>query len=210
MSAMAAPAAPASLASTTPPPRGTGPMPWRITIKQYRDLGETGCFNGLKTMLIRGEVFTRVFPNPPHDVTLGLTDRWLNRIFVSGYHVRNQMGFDIGTNNDPGPDLAVVPGDIRDYTAATPKVAVLIVEVADSSLDIDTTTKAELYATAGVPDYWVIDFVNRQVIIFRDPASLPAGLGATAYQSRLTFAATDSVSPLHAPNASIRVADLLP
>lgn len=206
---MSAQAALASLASTTSPPEG-GPKPWRITITQYRELGDTGCFNGVKTMLIRGEVYTMVFPNPPHDVSLGLTDRWLNRVFVTGYHVRNQMGFDIGTNNDPGPDLAVVPGDIRDYATATPRVAVLIVEVADSSLDIDTTTKAELYATAGVPDYWVIDLVNRQIIIFRDPAPLPAGLGATAYQSRHTFGPNDSVTPLHAPNASICVADLLP
>jgi Uma2 family endonuclease len=207
---MSALAAPALLAPTTPPPVGSGWKPWRLTIPQYRKLGETGWLNGVKTMLIHGEVYTMVFPNPPHDVALSLTDRWLNRVFATGYYVRNQMGFDIGTNNDPGPDLAVVPGDIRDYAAATPRVAVLIVEVADTSLDMDTTTKAELYATAGVPDYWVIDLVNRQIIVFRDPAPLPSGLGATAYQNRHTFGPTDSVSPLHAPTASVRVADLLP
>jgi Uma2 family endonuclease len=202
MSAMAAP--------VTPPPVGNGPKPWRITIKQYRKLGETGCFNGLKTMLIRGEVYTMVFPNPPHDVALGLTDDWLRKVVPPGYHVRNQMGFDIGTNNDPGPDLAVVPGDRRDYSTKTATTAILIIEVAESSLDMDTTTKAELYATANVPDYWVIDLVNRQIIVFRDPAPLPAGLGATAYQNRQTFGPADSVSPLHVPTASVRVADLLP
>ena len=120
------------------------------------------------------------------------------------------MGFDIGTRNDPGPDLAVVPGTIRDYSSQTPTIALLIVEVADSSLDLDTTTKTELYATANVLDYWVVDLENCQIIVFRNPEPLPAGLGATAYRTRIVFQATDFLSPLAAPNASVRVADLLP
>ena len=91
-----------------------------------------------------------------------------------------------------------------------PTTALLIVEVARSSLFVDTTTKADLYATAGVADYWVVDVDNRQLLVFRDPAPLPAGLGATAYQTRLTFADTDTVSPLAMPTAAVRVADLLP
>ncbi len=75
---------------------------------------------------------------------------------------------------------------------------------------MDTTTKAELYATAGVPDYWVIDLENRQLLIYRDPVALPAGLGATAYRTHLAFGPNDSVSPLAAPTASVKVADLLP
>ncbi len=86
----------------------------------------------------------------------------------------------------------------------------LIVEVADSSLFLDTTTKAELYATAGVPDYWVIDLENRRLLVFRDPVPLPAGLGATAYQTHRAHAPHDTVSPLAAPTASVRVGDLLP
>ncbi len=194
----------------TPPPVGDGLKPWRVTTQQYRTLGETGWFNGVKTMLIHGVVYTMVMPKPPHDVALGLTDDWLRTIFTTGYHVRIQMGFDIGTENNPGPDIAVVPGSRRDYTTATATTAVLIVEVADSSVDVDTTTKAELYATAGVPDYWVIDLDNRKLIVFRDPTPLPAGLGATAYRDRQVLGPNESVSPLHAPNASIRVADLLP
>jgi hypothetical protein len=51
---------------------------------------------------------------------------------------------------------------------------------------------------------------NRQLHVFRDPQPLPAGLGATAYQTHLTLSPTDTVSPLAAPGASILVSDLLP
>ena len=196
---------------TRPPaPRSPLPMPARWTIAEYRRLGEAGAFVNRRTILLYGEIFDMLMPTPPHDVALGLTDDWLRSVFTSGVHVRNQMGFDFGTDSDPGPDLAVVTGTIRDYTTGMPTAARLIVEVARSSLHIDTTTKAELYATAGIADYWVVDVENRQLLVFRDPAPLPAGLGATAYQTRLTLADTDTVAPLALPTAAVRVADLLP
>ncbi|QEL15386.1 Uma2 family endonuclease [Limnoglobus roseus] len=86
----------------------------------------------------------------------------------------------------------------------------MVVEVSNGTLGFDATTKAELYATAGVPDYWVIDLEGRQLLVYRDPALLPTGLGATAYRSHQVFGPDASVSPLAAPTAGIRVADLLP
>ncbi|HET6575653.1 MAG TPA: Uma2 family endonuclease [Fimbriiglobus sp.] len=200
------------LAPSTPPPVAArpGPQPFRWTIEQYRELGKLDVFQGVRTMLIDGEIYTMVMPNPPHDTALALTEEWLRTAFPTGHHVRTQKGFNIGTRNDPGPDLAVVPGSIRDYATQTPTTAVLIVEVTETSLFTDTTTKAELYATAGVPDYWVIDLENRRLLVYRDPEPLPAGLGATAYRNHLAFSPADSVSPLAAPHSSIAVADLLP
>jgi Uma2 family endonuclease len=187
-----------------------GPQPYRFTIEAYRKIGVTGLFHDIKTMLIDGEILTMPLPNPPHDTALNLTYEFLRAAFPTGHHIRNQQGFDVGTDNDPGPDLAVVAGSIRDYMSHTPTTAVMIVEIADSSLFLDTTTKAELYATAGVPEYWVIDLENQKALIFRDPVDLPAGLGATAYRTRETFGPTDSIAPLAAPTSSVKIADLLP
>lgn len=205
MSAILAPQPPQSAAR---PQARLEPVRW--TIAEYRDLGRFGLLTGRKTILLHGEIFAVPMPNPPHDVALGLADAWLRATFAVGHHVRCQMGFDVGADSDPGPDLAVVKGTIRDYTAAMPTTAVLIVEVASTSLATDTTTKAELYATAGVPDYWVIDVDNRKLHVFRDPAPLPAGLGATAYRTSFTLADTDTVAPLALPSATVPVADLLP
>jgi Uma2 family endonuclease len=204
------PAQPVPAGSTTSTSSTSGPQPYRWTIAEYRELDKTGLFHDKKTMLLDGELYVMVMPNPPHDTALGLVEEWLRTVFTSGHHVRTQKGFDIGARNDPGPDVAVVPGSLRDYATKTPTSAILVVEVADSSLQIDSTKKPELYATARVPDYWVIDLPNRRLLVYRDPAPSPAGLGAAAYKTHLTFGPGDSVSPLAAPNSSIRVADLLP
>src|SRR5438105_790329 len=117
MSAITTPSAPAGTTTPPPAPARGGPQPWRWTIEQYRQLGPTRIFDGLKTMLIDGEIYTMTFPNPPHNTALNLTYEFLRAAFPTGHHIRNQMAFDIGTKNSPGPDLAVVPGSIRDYTA---------------------------------------------------------------------------------------------
>ena len=208
MSAITMP--PATLPASTPPPSASGPKPHRFTIDEYRELYRTGLFSDKKTMLIYGELYVMGMPKPPHDFALGMTYEFLRSVCPTGHYVRSQMGFDIGTDNDPGPDLAVVPGGMRDYVTTAPTRAILIVEIAHTTLAIDTTTKAELYATAAVPEYWVIDLEHRQLIIFRDPQPLPKGLGATAYKTHHTLNPTDRVSPLSAPNAAVLVSDLLP
>lgn len=207
----AAPAAPVAPAvQSAPVPAPVGPQPFRFTVAQYRALGTLQEFQGLRTMLLYGEIFTMAQPNPPHDTALGLTEDWLRGVFATGHHIRTQKGFDIGTTSNPGPDIAVVPGSIRDYATRPPTEAVLIVEVAVSSLFTDTTTKAELYATAGVKDYWVLDLEGRRLLVYRDPEPLPKGLGATAYRTHLSFGPDETVAPLAAPGSPVRVADLLP
>jgi Uma2 family endonuclease len=104
--------------------------------------------------------------------------------------------------------VAVIPGAIRDYTKAHPTTALFVVEIADFSLALDTGRKADLYAAAGVPDYWVIDLEARELLVFRDP--LPSFAGGASYRTRITFCPADAVAPLAAPAAAVRVADLLP
>lgn len=194
----------------TAPPAAPEPTPYRWTIAEYRELGKTGLFEGKKTMLIHGEIYVMATPKPPHDVSLGLTDDWLRAVFAVGFHVRNQQGFDIGTDNDPSPDLAVVVGSRRDYANRTPTAAVMIIEVAVSSLTTDLTKKAELYAGVGVPEYWVIDVDNRQLYVLRDPGPLPADPETISYRSHRVLGPADTMSPLHAPAATVTVSDLLP
>ena len=105
------------------------------------------------------------------------------------------------------PDVVVVPGRFEDYTDH-PTVTHLIIEVAGTTLDRDTTIKAEIYATAGVADYWVLDLDARRLLVFRDPQPIPDG--GLAYRSLTELGESDTVSPLAALAAQLRVADLLP
>lgn len=87
--------------------------------------------------------------------------------------------------------------------------------------------KAALYATPGVPGYWVLDLEHRQLIVLRDPRALPKGAGpdcaaerfvppspagnrATAYKAHLRLGPGERVSPLLAPQAPVLVGEVLP
>jgi Uma2 family endonuclease len=78
----------------------------------------------------------------------------------------------------------------------------LLIEVADSSINFDTNEKRLLYARAGIRDYWVVDINGRRLLVYRDPQS-------GDYATQLVLGATDTVWPLAAPAAVVRVADLL-
>jgi Uma2 family endonuclease len=195
---------------TANPPIRT--RPFRFTREQYYEMGKRGYFNGKRVELIYGEIVEMSPVNWPHHLAVMLVAAVLARVFATGFFVDSRQPFPItgtSTASEPEPDVAVIPGKLRDYTDH-PTVAALLVEVSDTTLFYDTTTKAELYATANMPEYWVLDVENRQFHVFRDPVSLPAGLGATAYQTHLTLSPTDTISPLAAPNATILVSDLLP
>ena len=186
-----------------------GVTPFRFTREQYHHLHKLGYFDDRRVERLRGEIIEMSGVNWFHVVASRKTAILLEKLFDSIAWV-NRCEQPIPTeDSDPQPDVMVIPGKFEDYTDH-PTTALLIVEVSDSTLFKDTTLKAEIYATAGIQDYWVIDVENRQLHVFRDPAALPKGLGATAYQSHTTLAATDSVSPLAVPTQSIRVADLLP
>lgn len=184
-------------------------LPARLTAADYEALWSLGLFRDQKTHLLRGVIYQEPPMNPPHAAGVRRVCRVLNRVFA-GFDVRCQLPVDVLPGSRPLPDAAVVDPSPDDYATAHPTVAHLIVEVADETLFDDTTTKAELYASAGIVDYWVLDVANRRLLVFRDPAPLPADLGTVAYRTQHTLGPADTVSPLAAPTAVIKVADLLP
>ena len=180
-----------------------------FTVPQFHYLGDAGVFENTRAKLIHGVIVEEGPMNPPHATAATKTEDAVREAFGRGWHLRAAKPLVLGPGLDPQPDAAVYPGKPADYPSH-PTTAALVVEVADSSLSYDTTAKAELYATAGIAEYWVVDVDGRQLFVFRDPAPLPAGLGATAYRTRRTYGPADAVAPLAAPNAPVAVADLLP
>jgi Uma2 family endonuclease len=194
-----------AIAIPTPNPPPT-PRLMRWTRQEYHTMGDLGLFNGRRVELIHGEIFEMSPKGWPHVVGCRKAAEELEKAFAGIAWVARQEPL-ATVDSEPEPDVSVHTGRFEDYTAH-PTDALLIVEVADSSLDHDTTTKAELYATAGIADYWVLDVVNSRLLIFRDP--VPAASGGTSYRSTLTLGPAESIAPLAVPGYSIRVADLLP
>lgn len=201
---MSAVLAPPRLATVTPP----GLRPFRWTVALFHQLGDAGYFRGRRPKLIRGTLLEQGVMNPPHAAAGEKSEEALRVAFGSGWRVRVQKPLVLNLDTDPEPDISVVRGtpDPRVH----PTSAELVVEIADTTLNADLTEMAELYATASIPDYWVLDVDGRVLHVLRDPVPLPIGLGTTAYRTHLTLADTDTVAPLAAPGATIRVAELLP
>lgn len=192
----------------TPPPQPAGLRPFRYTLALFHRMGDMGHFEGRRAKLIRGVLLEEGPMDAPHAMAVEKADAEIRTVFGKGWRYRVQLPLVLGQDTDPMPDIAVIRG--APGTVVHPTAADLVVEIADSSLTFDTTTKAELYATAGIPEYWVLDVDGRRLFVFRTPAALPQGLGATAYQTHFTLTDADTVSPLAAPTATVRVADLLP
>jgi Uma2 family endonuclease len=205
----------ASVASTTtasPAASLPRPLVMRWTVEQFHEMGERGWFEGRRPYLLDGVIWEQGTMNPPHAIALGLIQVAFQNIFTfpAGWWVRLQSPLKVDEDNDPFPDVAVLKGGPRAFALSHPSTAELVIEVADTSLSEDLGEKAERYATAGVADYWVLDIVNRQLYVLRDPQPLAKGLGATAYRKQSVLGPTDRVSPLAAPNTAILVSDLLP
>lgn len=184
------------------------PRPLRWTVAEFHRVNSTGIWEGRRPYLLNGVIVEQGPMNPPHATGVELARVALQAGFGAGWFVRAHVPLALGQESDPMPDPAVVSGGPRDYAQNHPTTAVLVVEVSDTTLAADLTDKAELYAKAGIADYWVLDLDARRLFVFRDPQAIAAN--GSSYRRHLTLGPNDTVSPLAAPGATVRVADLLP
>ncbi|MCS6858925.1 MAG: Uma2 family endonuclease [Abditibacteriales bacterium] len=182
----------------------------RWTKRDYYKMAEIGLFDGKHVELIEGEIVEMSPMGTLHWVCVTLTGDALRKVFDQGYFIATQLPLDLGESTEPEPDVAVIRGNVRDYRDAHPTTAALIVEVADTSLSYDRADKASLYAKAGIAEYWIVNLLDNQCEVHRQPVPMPDQPFGFGYASVTTLKATDTVSPLAAPHATIAVADLLP
>lgn len=179
----------------------------RWTRSQCAAVQEAGILTG-RYELIDGDIISKMAQKPPHAAAIGLLLEWLASVFGAGF-VRVQTTADAGggdpEHNEPEPDLAVTRDSVRSYVARHPgpEDLLLVVEVSDTTLRFDLTTKAALYALSSIREYWVLDLNGCQLLVHRGPS--PEG-----YQEVTAYSAEESVATLARPEAAVRVADLLP
>lgn len=200
------------LAAPPPPPiapRHRAPRV-RWTVDEFHKVATLPVFEGRKMILVDGEVLDMPPANHPHDMGIGKSNRTLAKVFPeNAFWIRIQMALPLGKYTDPIPDVAVVEGEMTTHVRQ-PSTARLLVEVSDSSLEFDTTDKADLYAAVGIADYWVLDVNGRQLFVFRNPVADSTSATGFRYASIQTLDASATVSPLAAPQAMVRVSELLP
>jgi Uma2 family endonuclease len=188
-------------ALSTPPDAPAPPAPavdvptfpiYRFSIKQYEAMIASGILTARdRVELIDGWVVPKMAKNPPHVIATGQLYDALAPLVPAGHYLAKEDPLVVGTSM-PEPDIAVVRGRRRDYTAGPPAAehASLIVEVADASLRRDQLEKAVAYATAKVPVYWIVNLVNLVVEVYNDPTG-PAE--SPTYARREVFEASAEV-----------------
>jgi len=192
---------------TPPVQKQSPPVPKHWSVEDFHDVFSSSKLKSRRPYLIRGVVWEQGEMNPPHAFYVDVVNELLRRVFNVGYRVRVQSPLLLAQDTDPEPDIAVVRGTAMDYRFAHPTTAELIVEVSDTSIFEDQTTKAELYAAAGIPEYWIVDINENRLLVMRDPQVIEAG--GSAYRSVQELRAGQSISPLAAPDVCIAVAELL-
>lgn len=185
------------------------PRHW--TRKEYEHLVELGVLHEDEPIeLIGGQMIVAEPKSSPHATAVGLTADALRSAFGPGWVAREQDPVALDDESEPEPDVAVVPGRIRDYSRAHPERPALIVEIADSSISFDRRYKGSLYARAGIADYWIVNVRRRVLEVYREPVIAPAARFDWKYDRVRILKPEATVSPLALPDATIAVADLLP
>jgi Uma2 family endonuclease len=146
----------------------TLPGPYRFTRDQYYQMSDLGFFEGKRVQLIGGEVVEMPGQGNKNGAIIHRAQRLLENVFGPGVWVRNQLTLDLSPHGVPDPDLAAVIGDPDHPTDDNPTTALLVVEVSDSRLPFDRTTKASMYAAARIQEYWIVNIQDRQLEIRRN------------------------------------------
>ena len=179
------------------------PAPHRWTRRQYEQIVEAGILDeNDRVELLDGEIIEMSPQKGPHATGVTLAADELRAAYSRDYTVRTQLPLALDPDSEPEPDVAVVAGKPRDYRDAHPVTAVLAVEVFDTTLTLDRTQKARLYARHGIPEYWILNVVDDCLEVYRDPT------GET-YQTKLTLHRGNTITPPQGAKP-IAVADMLP
>ena len=174
---------------------------WRWTTAELIRLTDLGAFRAEdKFELIGGEIVPMSPTGRWHEVLVEDLERALRDLETASERVVKEPQFNLDDDTYTEPDILVRPAHIL-----TPDVrgdtALLVVEVADSSLDFDLTTKAAQYCSFGVREYWVVNVKTRETTVHRSPE--PAG-----YADVVKLRKRTTLRPSLAPHLAVRLADL--
>jgi Uma2 family endonuclease len=170
-----------------------------FTIEEYERMAETGILTWEdRVELIEGEIVemspignahAAFVANLVHLLVNGVGDR--ARVWVQG-PVR------VPPRSKPQPDLALLRPRSYVRAGATAKDALLVIEVADTSLRYDRTVKLRLYARAGIPEYWIVNATAETLEVYRSPSG-------ERYADLQHPARGETIAPLAFPDATISI-----
>jgi Uma2 family endonuclease len=146
---------------------------YRLTVDEYERLADAEVLVDRRVELIGGYLVRKMTTKPPHVWAVDAARQLLELLVPDGWYIREEKPVRIPDFDEPEPDLAVVMGTRDRYGERHPGPddVGLLVEVADSSLARDRGPKLAAFARSGIPIYWIVNLIDRQVEVFANPRS---------------------------------------
>jgi Uma2 family endonuclease len=177
----------------------------RFTVDDYHRMWDVGILSPTdRVELIDGEIVTKMPIGPRHGACVDRANRALTTTVGSSAIVRVQGSVRLDLFNLPQPDVVLLRPRADFYASAHPSPAdiLLIVEVAESSIDFDRSIKRRVYAKAGVREYWLVDLNEDVVHVYSDPSS-------GGYRGVAGYRREQSITPHLLPALAMSAFDLL-
>jgi Uma2 family endonuclease len=182
------------------------PSAGELTVERYFALAAQGAFEpDERVELLEGVVVPMPPQSPPHAYGVMAAEAALRAVLGDRVVFRVQFPLIVGARSAPEPDLAVVAGPLARYREEHPSTAMLVVEVAQHSLASDRLVKARLYASAAIPEYWIVRPAEDCIEVLRAP-----DVAAKCYRDHAVVRRGDRITLVAFPDAAVAVSDLLP
>lgn len=169
---------------------------------EYDRLVDLGVFEGEKVELLYGRIVQMAPQGEHHSSAIVALTMLLVPRLAGRADVRVQLPLACPDESEPEPDVAIVPpGSV--FLGDHPSWAHLVIEVAASSQEKDRGPKGDLYARAGVPEYWVVDVRSRRVERYRRPVD-------GRYAESSLHESAETLCPGEFPDVEVELARILP
>ncbi len=146
---------------------------WRWSVDQYHAMIRAGILTEDDPVeLLDGWLVPKMPKSPNHRATTLLMRRGLERLVPAGWYVDSQEPITT-PESEPEPDVLVLQGSTRRYLDRHPGPGdlALVVEVSDTSLEQDRKLKKALYASAGIPCYWIANLRDDKLEVYSEPTA---------------------------------------
>lgn len=143
-----------------------------ITVDEYERMGEAGIFcSDDRLELLEGEIYEMSPIGSRHAACVDFLITSLNELSQRRFIVRGQNPIRLNDFSEPQPDIALVKWRDDFYRDAhpTPADVMLIIEVADSTVESDRSYKMPLYAKAGIAEAWIINLPDETIELYAEP-----------------------------------------
>jgi len=167
----------------------------RLSVTEYHKMGEIGIFGEDEHIELIDGVIREMSPKGTrHTSSVSNLTNLLPQLLAGKALIRVQDPIVLYDDTEPEPDVVVIKPRGNAYVAAHPRPddVLLLIEVADTSLEYDKMVKLPRYAVAGIPEVWIVNLIENIIEVYREPF-VSSGIGR--YRIRMEFIKGDTITP---------------